>query len=179
LAIESAHAAGHSVIAIDLSMDPFETSGCAAPLRVDIAALVAEYDHLPLHDTRADLVVFNASLHYSTDIAKRWARRCEYSAKTVQWSFSTLNVRRPHQRPAHGPGAAGTFPDHVWLCFRRTAQRALRHASPLDELAAELDLAGRCTPCPRLALQPRRRIGGLRAGREPAHFPVIVGKRRK
>ena len=49
----------------------------------------------------------------------------------------------------------------------------------LDELASELGLAWRIhTPALDWRTRLGRTIGGLRARREPARFPVIVGKRR-
>jgi SAM-dependent methyltransferase len=64
-------AVGHHPFAIDLSVDALD--GLGAARHYDDAAspawprAQAEFDRLPLAGGQADLVVYNASLHYSTD----------------------------------------------------------------------------------------------------------------
>lgn len=68
---------GHEVVAVDLSLD--ETDGLGAHRwyapelerrnRVPFTSIQAEFDYLPLPDHILDIVIFNASLHYSIDCA--------------------------------------------------------------------------------------------------------------
>jgi len=171
---------GHSVMAIDLLMDRFDGLGARRHYDVDIAALVAEYDRLPLPDDQADLVVFNASLHYSTDFAKtlREALRVLRARGTLVILDSPMYVdptsgqRMVQERQARFLATYGFASDALPSEHFLTPAR-------LDELASELGLAWH-THTPALDWRTRlgRTIGGLRARREPARFPVIVGKRR-
>ncbi len=66
---------GHQVAAIDLSVDPTDGLGAHVWYRPELERagcasfwpIQAEYDRLPLPDCSADVALFNASLHYSTD----------------------------------------------------------------------------------------------------------------
>jgi SAM-dependent methyltransferase len=58
---------GHLPIAIDLSVDDRDGLGAARHFGANWLRVQAEFDHLPLTDGQADLVVLNASFHYSTD----------------------------------------------------------------------------------------------------------------
>ncbi len=56
---------GHYPCAIDLNLDPRDGLGAARRYGGDWPCVQAEFDHLPLADRQADLVIYNASLHYS------------------------------------------------------------------------------------------------------------------
>ncbi len=58
---------GHYPIAIDINMD--EMDGLRAGRFYDRSwpCIQAEFDNLPIQNEQADLAIFNASLHYSTD----------------------------------------------------------------------------------------------------------------
>jgi SAM-dependent methyltransferase len=58
---------GHYPCAIDLNLDPRDGLGAARRYGGDWPCIEAEFDRLPLADGQADLVIYNASLHYSTD----------------------------------------------------------------------------------------------------------------
>jgi len=58
---------GHQVIAMDLLINPFDGLGAYINYQTHFMPIQAEFDHLPLADQQADLVIFNASFHYSTD----------------------------------------------------------------------------------------------------------------
>ena len=62
---------GHQTIALDIRDDEVDGLGAAADLQVDTAPfqrVKASFDSLPFDENRFDLVVFNASLHYATDL---------------------------------------------------------------------------------------------------------------
>lgn len=63
---------GHRAIAIDIRDDEIDGLGAAADLLGDAAApfqrVKASFDTLPFAQNRFDLVIFNASLHYATDL---------------------------------------------------------------------------------------------------------------
>jgi SAM-dependent methyltransferase len=64
---------GHSATALDIRDDRVDGLDAAAPFlaRVPdrIACLTAAFDAIPLEAASADVTVFNASLHYATDLA--------------------------------------------------------------------------------------------------------------
>ncbi|HEY2019100.1 MAG TPA: class I SAM-dependent methyltransferase [Bryobacteraceae bacterium] len=71
---------GHHLIAIDILDDPLD--GLAAGRHYQrykpFSRIRAEFDHLPIAPHSLDLVIFNASIHYSTDYRATLseARRC-------------------------------------------------------------------------------------------------------
>lgn len=73
-------ARGHRCIAIDVRDDTIDGLGAAEDLRRLVAfdCVVASFEALPLAGRSADLAVFNASLHYATDLAATMAEtiRC-------------------------------------------------------------------------------------------------------
>lgn len=58
---------GHAPCAVDLNLDPRDGLGAARHYGGDWPRLQAEFDRLPLADRQADLVIYNASLHYSAE----------------------------------------------------------------------------------------------------------------
>jgi SAM-dependent methyltransferase len=61
---------GHVAHAVDLTVDAEDGLGAARHYGPSIRRYQAEMDALPFADAQADVVVFNASLHYSTDYAR-------------------------------------------------------------------------------------------------------------
>ena len=58
---------GHSVAAIDLLTNTTDGLGAHRHYRATFTPIQAEFDHLPLAPRQADLIVFNGSLHFSTN----------------------------------------------------------------------------------------------------------------
>lgn len=58
---------GHIVTAVDLLTNDLDGLGCYRHYDSYFTLAQAEFDRLPLPDHAADLVIFNASLHYSVD----------------------------------------------------------------------------------------------------------------
>lgn len=63
-------ARGHEVAALDLTTNDFDGLACARFYASRFLSVQAEFDSLPFSDGSTDLVVFNASLHYSTDYGR-------------------------------------------------------------------------------------------------------------
>jgi SAM-dependent methyltransferase len=61
---------GHRCTAIDIRDDGVDGLGAAGPFlgEADFECLVAAFEAVPLPDGCADLVIFNAALHYATDL---------------------------------------------------------------------------------------------------------------
>jgi SAM-dependent methyltransferase len=66
--------AGHSAIAVDIRADRIDGLGAADCLAARppgrIERVVASFDAVPLADDTADIAVFNASLHYATELPR-------------------------------------------------------------------------------------------------------------
>jgi SAM-dependent methyltransferase len=58
----------HDAAAVDLTVDDADGLGAARHFTAEFGRYQAEMDALPFADGCADLVVFNASLHYATDL---------------------------------------------------------------------------------------------------------------
>jgi SAM-dependent methyltransferase len=58
---------GHDPVAIDLSVDDLDGLGATRHYQPDWPCVQAEFDRLPLASSQADLIIYNASFHYSTD----------------------------------------------------------------------------------------------------------------
>ena len=168
---------GHSVLAIDLLDDPLDGLGAARHYGATFAALIAEFDHLPVPANQTDLVVFNASLHYSTNYVRtlRESLRVLHRDGTLvildspMYIDPTSGARMVQERRARFMATYGFASDALPSEHYLTSAR-------LDALARELGIAWRVY---RPGLDWRsglsRAIGGLRARREPASFPVITG----
>jgi ubiquinone/menaquinone biosynthesis C-methylase UbiE len=64
------HELGHQPYAVDLTVDDHDGLGAALHFDPPWPRFQAEMDALPIADGQADLVVYNASLHYSTNYAR-------------------------------------------------------------------------------------------------------------
>jgi len=64
---------GHRAIALDIREDAVDGLGAAGPFvtraPAGINRIVASFDAIPLDDASVDLTLFNAALHYATDLA--------------------------------------------------------------------------------------------------------------
>jgi len=170
---------GHFPCAIDLNLDPRDGLGAARHYGGDWPCVQAEFDRLPLADQQADLVIYNASLHYST----------AYDATLAE----ALRVLRPGGRivvldsPIYRHETSG----RQMLADRQTAfardHGTRSDALPnvgyltwgmLSELGRELGLRWRVIR-PwygwRWALRPWR--ARLRRKREPSTFALLVAAR--
>ncbi len=61
-------ARGHHLAAVDLMTNDFDGLGCHRYFDHPFTPAQAEFEHLPFADASADLVIFNASLHYAVDV---------------------------------------------------------------------------------------------------------------
>jgi SAM-dependent methyltransferase/uncharacterized protein YbaR (Trm112 family) len=55
----------HNVAAVDLSTNPLDGLGAWIHYDAAFTPIQADFDHLPFQDNQLDLVIYNASLHYS------------------------------------------------------------------------------------------------------------------
>jgi SAM-dependent methyltransferase len=170
---------GHAVAAIDFQVDPRDGLGAWRHYDVTFTPIQAEFDVLPLAADQADVVVFNGSLHYSTN--------CETTLREA------LRVLRPNgavailDSPVYAASRSGmAMVNERQAGFQRVygfASDALPHEHfltyvRLAELSQPLGVRWRVIK-PfrgwRWALRPY--WARLRGRRAPAEFPVIIGSR--
>ena len=169
---------GHSVTAIDLLDDPLDGLGASRHFGAAFAAVLAEFDRLPVNDDVIDLAVFNAAFHYSTNYAttlKETLRTLHPHGTLVildspMYRDPTSGARMVLERQARFMATYG---------FASNALPSEHFLTPtrLQRLGEELHLTWELH---QPALDWRSRLGrtmnGIRARREPARFPVIVGR---
>jgi len=170
--------AGHRPCAIDLSVDGLDGLGAARHYPGSWPRLQAEMDRLPLAGAQADLVVFNASLHYSTDYATtlREARRVVRRGGRIVVLESPVYHREASgrqmvaERHADFEARFGTSSDAV-------ASREFLTDGELAQLAGELGWRweiGRPWYGWRWAARPYE--ARLRRRREPSRFLVLTAR---
>jgi SAM-dependent methyltransferase len=170
---------GHWIAALDLLEDPLDGLGATAQYARGVRPIVAEFDHLPLPGQCVDLAIFNASFHYSTDYATtlRESQRILQPRGTLvildspMYSDPTSGARMVKEREARFRRTYG---------FSSTALPSEHYltAARLDRLSIELGISWQVyTPRLGVRASTSRILNGLRARREPARFPVIVGTR--
>ena len=168
---------GHWVAAVDLLDDPLDGLGAVHHYCARVRALRAEYDHLPLSAAQMDVAVFNAALHYSTDYAKTLREALRVLRQrgrlvildSPMYGDPTSGARMVKERQARFLASYGFASDAL------PSEHYLTQAR-LQSLASELGIVWHLYR-PELDWRSSlgRVIGGLRARREPAQFPVIVG----
>jgi SAM-dependent methyltransferase len=169
---------GHWVAALDLLADPLDGLGAVRHYTSAVRPVLAEFDRLPLPLASVDLAIFNAAFHYSTDYVKtaREALRVVRARGTLvildspMYRDPTSGARMVKERQARFQAKYGFASDAL------PSQHYLTPAR-LDRVGTELGIEWQVHQPPldwRSSIG--RAIGGIRARREPARFPVIVGR---
>jgi LCP family protein required for cell wall assembly len=173
-------AAGHRPVAIDVSVDERDGLGAARHYDPTWPLLRADFDRLPLADAQADVVLFDASLHYSADYAAtlREALRVIVPEGRVVVLETPLYRNRASgdamvaERHAAFAADFGTRSDSV-------PAREFLTPADLTELSDEVGVEWQVTR-PwyglRWALRPLR--AKLARRRAPSRFPILVAHRR-
>lgn len=172
-------ARGHHVVAVDVSTS--STDGLGAHTQYQSARrflpVQAEFDHLPFTANQMDLIVFNASLHYSTDCAVTLAearRVVRPEGRLVimdspVYDDPTSGAKMVHERETAFERRYG---------FRSNALPAENYLTTarLKELAVVVDLRWDVfLPFFGVGWMLRPLRARLRGRREPARHPLIVG----
>jgi SAM-dependent methyltransferase len=169
-------ARGHCVAAVDLIVNDFDGLGCWRFYETVFTPLQAEFDHLPFQQNSFDLVIFNASLHYSTGYEttlRETLRVLDPAGKLVvldspfyRNASSGIQMvgERQRQYVEQYGFPSNALPSENYLTYQRLA-----------ELCAALHLHSQVlTPFYglRWALRPLK--ARLLGQREPAKFHVVV-----
>jgi SAM-dependent methyltransferase len=169
---------GHRPMAVDISSDARDGLGAARHYTFRFPTVEAEFDRLPVADHSFDVVLFNASFHYSSDYARTLAeaRRCLRPSGRVVILDSPVYRRREHglrmraERQAHYQRQFG-LPSDALGSVEFLDQPALR------DLARQLRIRWQiCKPWYgwKWHLRPLRAV--LRRQRPPSRFWILVGR---
>jgi SAM-dependent methyltransferase len=170
---------GHNVAAVDLLTNPLDGLGAHSHYDATFTPVQAEFDRLPFVAQQADLIIFNASLHYSTcyEITLAEALRVLHPDGSLVildspvYRSASSGAQMVREREAAFTRAYG-FPSNALTSENYlTMQR-------LHDLADQLHLRWnfiRPFYGWRWLLRPIK--AGLLRRREPARFAVIVGRR--
>ena len=170
---------GHNVAALDLTVNDFDGLGCYRFYDTKFLPVRAEFNYLPFPDKSMDVVLFNASLHYSTDYKRTLTealRALDRAGLLVildspvyhnSQSGAQMVREREAQFTKQYGSASNSLPSENFLTYAR-----------FNELARDLDLTWRfITPFYNLQWKLRPLLAFLLRRREPAKFHVIVGER--
>jgi len=177
---------GARPLALDVSLDPGD--GLGAMRHLDaltpggwLPRARADFDRLPLADGSADLVVFNASLHYSPDVATTLSEALRVLAGGPNARLVVADSPRYRRRRSGEAMVAerkAAYRDRYGFASDALGSAEFLVDAELDALGADLGVRWR-TLQPwyglRWALRPLR--ARLRAAREPARLGLVVGRR--
>ncbi|MGN6701124.1 MAG: class I SAM-dependent methyltransferase [Thermomicrobiales bacterium] len=174
---------GHHVAAVDLSSDVRDGLGVhryyadADSDSSPFMTIQATFDHLPFAAAQADLVVFNAALHYSTD----YAATLTEALRVLRPTGALVIMDTPcYRRAAAGDQMVREREEQFaqQFGFRSSALACENYLTPqrLAQLGADLHIAWRTVDAPppwRTTAHAWR--ARLRGRREPATMPLVVG----
>ncbi len=173
------HALGHVPLAVDVTVDDDDGLGAARHYGPVWQRYQAEMDALPFADAQADLVVFNASLHYSTDYVRTIGEALRVLRPDGRivimdspiYRHDTSGRQMVAERHADFEQRFGTRSDSI-------ASIEYFTDSTLEEIGRQLDMCWarhRTWYGWRWAMRPWK--ARLRRRREPSRFVVLVGTR--
>ncbi|MGA7193230.1 MAG: class I SAM-dependent methyltransferase [Anaerolineales bacterium] len=171
---------GHFVAAVDLTINDFDGLGCYRYYDSKFLRIQSEFDHLPWMDHSVDLIVFNASLHYSVNYVETLGE----SLRVLNQQGQLVILDSPiYHEPSSGLGmvsereayfvkqygfASNSLPSENYLTYAR-----------LNELANELNLSWEfATPFYNLKWSLNPSIARVFHRREPARFHLIIGRQK-
>jgi SAM-dependent methyltransferase len=169
---------GHRPVALDIFTDELDGLGALRHYDVQLDGVAAEFDVLPFRDDSVDLVIFNSSLHYSSDYrktlreARRWLRAdgCFVIIDSPVYAAADSGERMRNERQAEFENTYG---------FRSDSLGSIEYLDEPTLAALSRDLGivwQRSYPWYgwRWALRPwRARLKGLRP---PSRFFILTGR---
>ncbi len=168
---------GHWVTALDLITNDYDGLGCYRFYETLFTAVQAEFDHLPIPDRSADLVIFNASLHYSTNflLTLKEARRVLAPAGRLV-ILDTPLYHNPDSGRQMVREREANFRKQYGFPSNALASESFLTYTRLEELGNALQMRWRLvTPFYGWKWAARPLLARLRGRREPARFHVIEG----
>jgi len=167
----------HQPVAVDIFSDQRDGLRAARQYPVSIPVVEADFDRLPFGDGDFDLIVFNASFHYSSDYARTLAeaRRCLHSEGRVVILDSPVYKLRRHGEQMRAERQTFFEQQHG---FRSEALRSIEYLDEpmLDRLAKDLRLTWRVhKPWYGFGWMLRPWKARLAGRRPPSRFWILEG----
>ncbi len=170
---------GHQVAAIDLLTNAQDGLGAFIYYKVAFTPLQAEFEALPFEAGEADLVVFNASFHYSVD----YAVTLQEALRVLQPGGWVVILDSPVYRQADSGEQMvrerqARFRELYGFASNALPSRNYLTEQGLEDLASQVGLTwSRIIPYYGLRWALRPWAARLRGRREPARFLILVGER--
>jgi ubiquinone/menaquinone biosynthesis C-methylase UbiE len=170
---------GHRPVAVDLLSDGRDGLGAARHYvtRAAFARFNADFDQLPFANTKFDAVIFNASVHYSSNYFRTLAeaRRCLRSGGRIVILDSPIYKLREHgemmrrERRREFAAKYGTESDHI-------GSIEYLDEDTIDKLSREVGIAWRIhKPWYGFAWHSRPVKAWCRGKRPPSRFWILEG----
>jgi len=167
---------GHQVAAVDLTTNDFDGLGCYRFYDTTFIPVQAEFDHLPFLDRSVDLVLFNASLHYSICYENTLAE----SLRVLDAGGQVIVLDTPFYRD-HTSGEKmvqerqSQFSERYGFPSNALASENYLTYQRLSDLAAGLELSCQIlTPFYGIGWALRPWKARLLRRREPAKFHLVI-----
>ena len=169
---------GHETCAVDLSRDHLDGLGAARHFEPLWPRVQAEFEHLPFPAGHFDMLVYNASLHYSTNYENTLLEGLRVLApggslvvlETPVYRHESSGRRMVAARQAMFRERYGTssnsVPSLYYLTWDGVEQLGERLQLSWTALNPWYGLRWALRPC----------FAWLRRQREPSRFPVLIGK---
>jgi len=170
---------GHNVSAVDLTINDFDGLGCYSFFETTFLSVRAEFTALPFSDRSVDLIVFNASLHYSTSYEETLIE----SIRILNEAGLLVILDSPvYHDPASGVKMVrereAQFEDRYGFASNSLSSENYLTYARLEELGRKLNLQWNFyTPFYGFSRLLRPLAARLLGRREPARFHVIAGSR--
>lgn len=169
---------GHAVTAVDLTINDFDGLGCHRFYESTFMPVQAEFDYLPFPEKIMDIVLFNASLHYSgnyehslqeslrlLDVDGRLVVLDSPVYRDADSGRSMVREREEHFTKRYG-FASDSLQSENYLTYQR-----------MEEIAAKLGITWHhIRPFYGIRWSMRPWLARLRGSREPAEFGLWIGE---
>jgi ubiquinone/menaquinone biosynthesis C-methylase UbiE len=168
---------GHNLAAVDLTVNDFDGLGCYKFYESSFSPIQAEFDNLPMPAQSADLIIFNASLHYSENYLTTLSEALRVMKvngrlvilDTPVYQNAASGMEMVHERETDYMKrygfASNVLKSENYLSYEK-----------IEELGNMLNIQWKIiTPNYGFGWWLRPWKARLRGGREPAKFHVLVG----
>lgn len=169
---------GHQLATIDLTINMFDGLGTHHFYETSFLPVQAEFERLPFLPQQADLIIFNASFHYATSYEKTLAealRLLRPGGQVVVMDTAVYHNPTSGQQMVQEREAA--FQQQYGFPSNALPSQNYLSYQQINELGYKLSLNWTTHwPIPHWRQTVRRWRAKLRRQREPAQFPLLIGK---